>query len=249
MEDFIPPGIAALAVQRYLETVCGTTPADSRKVIDTALISEWTQGTTLHDAIGRVVRREFGEDAHVDKVGFARAVVEIIQLHHAKAAFEISSDDLAAFQQNFRILLAKLAQLQRKAERDSMQERISQRIDRSIKAFLRDHPTSCRREDAMILMEEIDTVLDDSMEADEVRLHLQKLRRLHDLTEPKPGMVDDFAAFAHGLGNVRYSAVIAVQQEVVDLTTPPQPVLPAPDDAAIADESTKIAAGSESVQA
>jgi len=224
IEDFVPPGIAAIAVQRYLETVCGASPTDSGKVTAAKLTAAWTDKLTLYDAIAEVVTNEFGQEAHIDKVGLARAVIEVIQLHHTKQGVEISPEDLSTFQQNFRALMAKLAQLQRKAERDSTQERISQRIDRSIKAFLRDHPASCRREDAMILMEEIDAVLDDSMEADEVRLQLQRLRREHDLTEPKPGAVEDFAAFAQGLGDVRYSAVNAVQQEVVDLSAPKQPV-------------------------
>lgn len=216
-EDFIPPGIAAVAVQRYLETVCGTSPTDSGKVTAQSLIAAWTDGKTLYDAIGEVVRQHFGEDAHIDKVGLARAVVEVVQLHLAKRGHTISEADLGAFQQNFKVLLAKLAQLQRQAERDSTQERISQRIDRSIKAFLRDHAVSCRREDAMLLLEEIDAVLDESLEADQVRLQLQQLRREHDLTEPKPGMVEDLPKFTDGLRRVRYSAVNAVQEEIIDL--------------------------------
>jgi predicted ATP-dependent endonuclease of OLD family len=158
-EDFIPPGIAALAVQRYLETVCGTSPVDSGKVTPQALTAAWTDGKTLYDAIGEVVRQHFGQDTHVDKVGLARAVVEVVQLHLAKGEYTILAADLDAFQQNFKVLLARLAQLQRQAERDSTQERISQRIDRSIKAFLRHHTVSCRREDAMLLLEEIDASL------------------------------------------------------------------------------------------
>jgi predicted ATPase len=229
IEDFVPPEIAAIAVQRYLETVCGASPTDSGKVTAAKLTAAWTDKLTLYDAIAEVVKGEFGQEAHIDKVGLARSVVEVIQLHHTKQEFDISPEDLSIFQQNFRALMAKLAQLQRQAERDSTQERISQRLDRSIKAFLRDHHASCRREDAMILMEEIDAVLDDSMEADEVRLQLQRLRREHDLTEPKPGVVEDFAAFAQGLGDVRYSAVNAVQQEVVELTAPTQSAPPQTD--------------------
>ena len=224
LEDLVPPAIAAIAVQRYIETVCGTSATESGNVTGPKLIAAWTDSRTLYDAIAAVVTSEFGKDAHVDKVGFARTVVEIVQLHHTKGQFEISNEDLIAFQHNFRALTAKLAHLQRKAERDLTQERISERIHRSVKAFLSDHSASCRREDAMILMEEIDAVLDASMEADEVRLQLQKLRRDHDLREPTPGMVENFAAFAENLGKVRYSAVNAVQQELLDLTTPLQPV-------------------------
>ncbi|MFN4261604.1 MAG: ATP-dependent nuclease [Gemmataceae bacterium] len=230
-EDFIPPGIVAIAVQRYLETVCGTSPIDSGKVTAATLIAAGTGEKTLYDAIGEVVQREFGADAHIDKVGLARAVVEVVQLHHAKKEYTISEGDLGAFQQNFKVLLARLAHLQRQAERDSMQERISQRIGRSIKAFLRDHTASSRREDAMLLLEEIDAVLDDSLEADQVRLQLQQLRREHDLTEPKPRMVEDLPKFTDGLRRVRYSAVNVVQQEAVEVATLPAPPIPSAGDA------------------
>jgi len=218
-EDFIPPGIAALAVQRYLETVCGKSPADASKVTGQAFITAWTEGKTLYDTIGDVVKKQFSEDTHIDKVGLARAVVEVVTYNLVTNEYQqIAEDDLKAFKQNFTALLSKLAQLQRQAERDSAQERISQRIDRAIKAFLRDHSATCRREDAMLLLEEIDSVLDDSQEADQVRLNIQQLRREHDLTEPKTGLLEDLSKFADGLKRVRYSGVNAVQQEVMNLS-------------------------------
>jgi predicted ATPase len=247
-EDFIPPAIVAIAVQRYLETVCGTSPIDSGKVTAATLIAAWTGEKTLYDAIGEVVQREFGADAHIDKVGLARAVVEVVQLHHAKKDYPISEADLGAFQQNFKVLLARLAHLQRQAERDSMQERISQRIDRSIKAFLRDHTVSSRREDAMLLLEEIDAVLDESLEADQVRMQLQQLRRQHDLTEPKPGLVEDLPKFTDGLRRVRYSAVNAVQHEAVEPPTPSNLQSPSTDGTPIMKNNAHVE-GSEIVTA
>jgi len=248
-EDLIPPGIAALAVQRYLEAVCGISKTDTANVTGPALISAWTGEKALYDGIAEVVKQHFGEDAHIDKVGLARAVVEVMQFHFARQEYEIPQTDLNAFQKNFKVLLAKLAHLQRQAERDSTQERISQRIDRSIKAFLRDHAASSRREDAMILLEEIDAVLDDSMEADQVRLQLQQLRREHDLTEPKAGIVENFPKFNDGLRRVRYSAVNAVQQETVNLTAPAQPLSTSPDNVVNVAGDTKVADGSQTTPA
>lgn len=222
-EDLIPPGIMAIAVQRYLENICGISPTDSGKVTGPVLIAAWTEGKTVYDAVNDVAKKEFGGDTHIDKVGLARAVVEVIQLHHVRNEYPISQVDLETFQQNFKALIAKLAQLQRQAERDSRQERISQRIDRSIKAFLRDHAVSSRREDAMLLLEEVDAVLDESLEADQVRLQLQQLRRTHDLTEPKEGSVEDLPGFAAGLSQIRYSAINAVQEEPLNLSSVTSP--------------------------
>jgi hypothetical protein len=151
-------------------------------------------------------------------MGFARSVVEVIQQHLVNKEFPELTASLPIFKKNATVLLAQLAAMQRKAERETTQERITRRIDRSIKSFLRDHPHSTRREDAIVLLEEIESILDDSLEADQVRLKLQALRRDHDLNEPKPGHVENFSRFAEDLDKVRYAPVNAVQQEVPDLT-------------------------------
>jgi hypothetical protein len=217
-EDLIPPGILAVATHRYLESVCGVSATEASKVTPATIIEAWADDRTQYDAICEIVKREFNEDTHVDKVGLARAIVEVVQHHRARGEYNLDESDIQVFSQNVTALLARLAHLQRAAERDATHERISQRIDRSIKAFLRDHAASSRREDAMLLLEEIETVLDQSMEADQVRLRLQQLRRTHDLLEPKPGMIDDFAKLAEDLRKVRYSAVLAVQEETIDLS-------------------------------
>jgi predicted ATPase len=216
-EDLIPPGLAAAAARRYLEAVCGVLSTELSSITGEGITTAWTEGKTLFDAIADVIRRGIGQDYHIDKVGFARCVAELLQFHISQPNQDIQSADVETFQHNAGLLLAKLAHLQRQAERDSAQERISQRIDRSIKAFLRDHPAACRREDAILLLEEIESVLDDSMEADQVRLRLQVLRREHDLAEPKPGIIENLATFAEGLRRVRYSAINAVQVQPIDV--------------------------------
>lgn len=218
-EDLIPPGLAALAVQRFLQKVCGVAVADSEKVTAEAITAEWVDGRQHYDAINSVVGLLIGSDFHIDKMGLAREVVELVHQNHVSTSPMIAPDDVTVFQKNFGILIRKLAEMQRKAERETSQERISRKIDRVIKSFRSDHPLSSKREEAILLLEEIESTLDDSNEADEVRLALQKLKRDYDLTEPKPGVVEKFVEFSNALGCVRYSARNAVQHEAIDLTS------------------------------
>ena len=159
-EDLIPPGLCALAVQRFLEKVCDVSIANAEKVTE---------------------------------------------------------EDLVTFRENFSVLIRRLAAMQRQAERETSQERISRKIDRVIKSFRTDHPTSAKLEEAILLLEDLESALDDSSEADTVRLALQRLRRDYDLNEPKPGTVERFSEFSQALGCVRYSALNAVQLETIDL--------------------------------
>lgn len=215
MEDLIPPAFAAAAIRRYLDNVYGMSTTNS--ITAEGICQAWTEGKTLFDSIRDVVKREVRQDSHIDKVGFARSVVELVQMLSSQSTQEFSASDIEILHHNTALLLAKLAHLQRQAERDSAQERISQRIDREIKAFLRDHPAASRREDAILLLEDIESVLDDSFEADQVRLRLQVLRREHDLTQPKPGIVENLTDFADGLRCLRYSAVNAVQEQTPEV--------------------------------
>ncbi len=218
-EDLIPPGVTAQAVQRFLQKVCGVAVADSVKVTSDAITAAWSGDRQHFDAINEVVAQFIGPDFHVDKMGLAREVVELVHQNHVATSPLIAPDDLTVFQRNVGLLIRKLAEMQRKAERETSQERISRKIDRVIKSFRSDHPSSAKREEAILLLEEIESTLDDSNEADDVQLALQKLKRDYDLTEPKPGVVEKFSEFSNALGCVRYSARNAVQQEAIDLTS------------------------------
>lgn len=217
-EDLIPPGLCAIAVQRFLEKVCGVSATDAAKVKEEAIVSAWTADRQHYDAINHVVQSAIGPEFHIDKMGLAREIVELIHQNHIAASPIISEEDSRTFRENFAILIRRLSEMQRKAERETSQERISRKVDRVIKSFRSDHPTSAKREEAILLLEEVDSALDDSSEADTVRLELQKLRRDYDLSEPKPGAVERFSEFSQALGRVRYSALNAVQQEPVDLS-------------------------------
>jgi predicted ATPase len=210
-EDLIPPALAAEALRRYLGVMCSADGWDANLISATGLLEAWVDDRTLFDSVGVLARQHVGDDCHVDKVGFARTIAEVMR-EDAAGTLSLAGDTMEIWRGNCQILLARLAHLQRQAERDSRQERISQRIDRTIKAFLRDHPTASLRENAILLLEDIEGVLDDSLEADAVLMQLQQLRREHDLAEPKAGALERFEDFASGLKTVRYSAVNAVQQ-------------------------------------
>ena len=217
-EDLIPPGLSALAVQSFLQKVCGVSNADSEKITAEVLLAAWSDERQQFDAINETVGRLVGEDYHVDKMGFAREVVELVHRNHVEKSALIAVEDLKVFEHNFGVLIRRLAEMQRKAERETSQERISRKIDRVIKSFRTDHSSSAKREEAILLLEEVESALDDTTEADHVRLELHKLRRDFDLAEPKPGLVERFAEFSSALGFVRYSARNAVQQESIDLS-------------------------------
>lgn len=217
-EDLLPPVVVALAVREFLQKVCGVSTADAEKITAEEIMTSWSEEMQQFDAVNEVVGRLIGDEFHVDKMGFAREVVETVHRNHVQGGSLIPAIDLEVFKHNCGVLIRRLAEMQRRVERESSQERISRKIDRVIKSFLADHSFSAKREEAILLLEDVDSALDDSAEADAVQNELQKLKREFDLNEPKPGLVERFAEFAAALGVVKYSARNIVQQEAIDLS-------------------------------
>lgn len=83
----------------YLDAVCGKSKADVAGVTADATLGAWAEANTLFDAVGDVVTKQFGEDCHVDRVGFARAVVEVVT-GSGMPESSIAPEDTAAFQHN-----------------------------------------------------------------------------------------------------------------------------------------------------
>lgn len=222
-EDLVPPALAAIATKHYLETVCGVEANQLNSITPEALLKEWQEKRALFDAINVLVKTAFGEDAHIDKIGFARCVIEVIQACVSGGKYSAAECDLTTFETNVRQLHSRLAGMQRKAERENFQERLSRRVRRTVKAFLKDHLNGCRQDEAVVLLEDIDSSLDESEEADRLRFAIQGLRRKFDLVEQqKPNALANFAEFKHDLEALEYAPKIATQVEPLEASSGPQ---------------------------
>ena len=65
-----------------------------------------------------------------------------------------------------------------------------------------------------MLFEDIETVLDDTIEGDHVRLGLQELRREFSLAEDSGSPLSAFELFTDRLRQVRYASRLATQEDV-----------------------------------
>lgn len=90
---------------------------------------------------------------------------------------------------------------------------VSQRIERAQKAFVLDHQNGAKREDVLVLLEDINNALDNTREADEIRLKVQQLRRDFHLEDELTSQVDDYQKFLAALELIRYTARLSSQSE------------------------------------
>ncbi|MCI0361756.1 MAG: AAA family ATPase [Planctomycetaceae bacterium] len=211
IEDLVPPDLACEAARLYLKEFVNAPEEQFARISASEIESLWDDEKTLFDAVEAHVKTVGGEEMHVDKVGFARSIVSLLADFSLNQRPVLSEATVDAFCINFGALLKVLATKQRAAERAGSGERISQRVDRAIKGFLSDHPSGCRKEEAELLFEEVDTVLDDTIEGDQVRMGLQELRREFSLGEDSASSLSGFERFADRLRQVRYAPRRATQ--------------------------------------
>ncbi|KLL09765.1 MULTISPECIES: hypothetical protein [Protofrankia] len=209
IEDIIPFGVAVAAAHVYCQEFVPTVDVvalqlDQSQVYDDAVKTSPNRGTLkyLESAIGA---RTGTPSFHLDKVAFSRAVIDV--LAGKMPGLTAAPDDIKVAHENFRILLTALAKAQRDAERAESVEKISSRINRIKRDFVRTRRGSARREDVLNLIEEISSQLDNSREAEDLRRQMrgweEDFALLVDPREP----VEDFAALLRAIQSLAYRAV------------------------------------------
>lgn len=151
------------------------------------------------------MRQHLGDpEFSINKIGLARNVLEAAD--SSELAKETETMD-----GNFRRLLAALASLQRKADREAKEEKIASRINRTRRVFLAGHPVGARKEEVSLLIEEVEDQLDSSPESDAVRATMRKWRRDLELDDDPRREIEEFPLFVRELEALAYAGTQAAQ--------------------------------------
>jgi hypothetical protein len=75
------------------------------------------------------------------------------------------------------------------------------------RSFLRDHPATATREEATLLLEEVEASLDSSVDAEDLKGHIRGMRRNFQLEDEPTEPIDDFKAFRRALDTLVYREV------------------------------------------
>jgi predicted ATP-dependent endonuclease of OLD family len=217
IEDLIPISICVQAAQVYAKDICLTDTATLASLTEETLLKKLSSSKTVFKALEACFKELSEEGLHIDKVGFARSVVDVVnQLSKQKSIQESSSgNSLEAFETNFKILFRQLNKMRRNAERRRTDERVSQKIDRLKHAFLQDHPVWVRRDQATLLMDDIEALLsddDDDLESKAAKLIIQSLRQDHFLEHDMTKAIEDYEKFKEGLEQIKYAGRVASQE-------------------------------------
>lgn len=206
IEDLIPLGLAVSALHGYAKEFWQADEKIVAGITPEALRANVTSERSLFDSI-EVWATQLGNGFTVNKVGFARAVVDVLQATEATDRRPAPWNE--DFTYNFRGLFRRLRELQRRADRERSAERVTQKIERLKKSFVQDYPDGVSRERASIMLNDMDEALDDSQEADSIRAALKPLARAFHLHEDVLQPVPEYSTFRSELDKLRYAPQLA----------------------------------------
>lgn len=218
IEDVIPFNIALAAVAVYCEEFVPSVDPGALSLSVASVFIEPTstdsRGEPRNRGLIKYLELAIGDatgkpEFHLDKVAFARAVVEVASLQDPQRP--VTADDITVMANNMRVLLAAIAACQRQAIRAESVDKISSRINRAKREFLRTRKKNARKEDVLALIEEIGSQLDNSPEAEDVRATMRGWERTFLLDSEPRAPVPDFPALVKAIEQLAYQAVRAAE--------------------------------------
>ena len=219
MEDIIPLLICIQATKFYLQEFL---QIDEEQVafLTNDLILEKIANQTVLDAIQNVLSDFPEKELQINKVGFARNVIRVVnEWSQIQDLSTFQFKALQIFIQNFKVLFKKLNAMQRRAQQKLTDERLAQKIDRLKKDFMALHPYSGMREDGIILLDAVEGILESNrenesiQEIDAIKGAIQNLRRAYNLDIDMDKAIDDYTGFLMGLERIKYAGLLASQEE------------------------------------
>lgn len=207
IEDLLPLPIALRAAEAYCREFVPDVDLSSMSLTAADVYPagvEKNKGTL--SGIETAVRLSTGLDRfHLDKVAFARAVVDILMTQGVE---DVAGDaDTSRVNGNFSLVLAELARQKRAAERAESVDKISSRINRIKRDFVRTRPQAARREEVSDLIEEISSQLDSSPESEDVRVEMRTWRHKFGLDGDPRGVIENYDGLKTAISGLAYQAI------------------------------------------
>jgi predicted ATPase len=215
IEDIVPFNIAVLASTIYCrEFVPSVNPLEYQLSVANVYPESPVPGGPAAKNVGglKFLEKAIASKAgiatfHLDKVAFARATVDV--LTGTADGIEATEEDIQTATANFSLLLKTIAFYQRQSERAESVQKISSRINRAKKDFTRTRDGQARREDVVTLIEEINSQLDRSPEAEDVRAEMRTWYAIFELEVDPRKHVADYPGLLRALDSLAYQAVRA----------------------------------------
>lgn len=216
VEDLIPISISVMAAKKFASEVRGIRERDIEDIKEDFVQQRVESGETMFDAVDACVRACSKDPHYLDKVGFARSVVEIVNSLRRK--INLDQKDIEAlenFESNFKILFRELDKRKSLAELERTKEKASQKVKDLETSFFSNHPNGANREDVVEFLEKLEALLlsDDSFDSDEIRKGIGGIRKDYKLHINLGERVENYEQFRQDVERLEYLGKFASQGE------------------------------------
>jgi hypothetical protein len=190
-------GLAFLAVREVLNEVGKFRDGEVPKLAKEDLERELKVGGSLIDAINRAA---LPIGAKIEKLAFAKAVTRLLESQPAEV-----TEDVEVYLARMQIVFRAVNKARRVAERAAGTQKLDAIVDQRARLFAMDHPKTATKEQARIVLDEIEAQLDDSVESEAIRNAVLSLRRKHDLHSDPAEFVVNHGAFLEGIAGLKHA--------------------------------------------
>lgn len=197
IEDLVPVTLAHRAVELVIEDVTKFREGEAPKIPLTAIEAEVAKGGSLLDAINREVKKHGGR---VDKIAFAKAVVEV-----CRKATPAMRPHIDTFLNRMRTIFRGVNEAVRRATEDAANKKLEILVAERVGLFKVDNPNHATREQANIVLRQIEAQLDESAEAEAIRNAMIPLRRDYLLHEDLSARVHNYPTFLEKLEGLKHA--------------------------------------------
>lgn len=216
MEDLVPADVAVAAARRYLAEYRGWSDQQVTRVTEERLENASSaKETSMFDALAALVS-SLDDHASIHKVGFARAVVEVLENDRGRDGRQAKVAGVGKLEERMADLMARLNEAVRKSTRRRTVGRVKSRVRRVRRQFLRDYPDAIAKDEALGFLEEIDAIVADdggNLEGRVVGDRIREIRKkyfLNDTTESRS--VGDSSAFREEIRDFEYAPLRQAQE-------------------------------------
>ena len=144
----------------------------------------------------------------IDRLGFNRSIVDIINQNldnKTTSKTKIPLTKLKDLMSNFKILFSEINKIKRVAQNQHQHEKFSQKVNRIQKSFLKDHPLSAKREDGLLLLENVEHMLALNHQNDMVKSVIKKIKKDYDLNQYPTKAISNYEQFKEDLNKIKYA--------------------------------------------
>ena len=205
LEDLIPVEIGIRAAGAFLREMSDEA---MNQLPSTEAVSRLLSESTGVFAAVQQGFSDSGSQLRLEKIGFARHV-----LTEFRNELQNETAPGKRMQERFGALFSHLTAMQRKASRERERESIAARVDREKSLFVRDRLARATKADIIILLERIESLIDQSIEGDALMIGIRRIRDDFDLDRDLNASIDDPDSLADRIDALKYAEVLASQPE------------------------------------